>query len=485
MVSQQSSNQSCISGQLVGGLNPATDPLGCPTNPIYTSNQTNTYTFTNPVAGFTIDFTGFNSTAGCARIEVKINGVFFPLTNANVLYFSHTTAPPCYSIPFNTLVTSDGYLTSSASGGLGTQILGGLIFRNLNATSVSVSTNDANGTLFSDPYNCSAPVQFCSGSWALQRPVTSNCFSGQWVGWQNPGPPPVGCPINPAYPGTETNTFTFTNPVSNFSIDFTGFDGSNECPRIGLKVNGSFYHLTSSNLAPLPLPECPSTYIMSVTPDGYLVSNSIGGKGQGRITINGVNAGSVDVSTNDGAGTIFSNPFNGNNVVPLKLESFLGTSNNCNTLLNWKTGTEQNVKNIEIQRSDDGNSFAKVGLVSPKGSNSHYSFIIRNSKDAYFRLKITDLDGYYEYSIVLSIKSNCRNITYQVIPNPANSSIQIIGLTNDDEIFILDILGRKVLSFHSSQGNNKFDIQKLPTGMYFLQVINGGIIKSNSKLFKD
>lgn len=254
-----------------------------------------------------------------------------------------------------------------------------------------------------------------------------------------------------------------------------------------IKINDVFYPLTNATIVDLPTGStCTGSFArLLLTPDGYLTVNvSSGPSTQGRITISNVNAISVTVSTNDGNGTVFSDPFNCT-TIPLKLESFTGISSDCNALLSWKTGIEQNVKNLEVQKSHEGVSFTKVGEVSPKGSNSSYSFATPNSSDAFFRLKINDFDGHNEYSNVLHIKSTCTNLAYQAIPNPASNSIEILGLTNEDKIFIIDMLGRKVLSFHSSQGNNKFDIQKLASGMYVLQVINNRMIKFNTKLIKD
>jgi hypothetical protein len=277
--------------------------------------------------------------------------------------------------------------------------------------------------------------------------------------------------------------------VSIFSIDFIGFDGAILCARIEIKINGIFYPLTAANITPLASsPTCVTgsfTYF-TLTADGYITVSTIGGAGligRGRITITNVNATSVTVSTNDGVGTAFSNPFNCT-TVPLKLESFNGQSNNCKVLLNWKTGIEFNVKNIEVQRCEDGSVFNKVVELSPKGSDSEYSFITSNISDAFFRLKITDFDGYYEYSNILNIKSNCNKTTYQVIPNPTSSSMEITGLKDDDRVFVLDMLGRKVLTLNSSNNNNKFDIQKLMQGMYILQIINNNMIKYNIKIIK-
>ena len=330
--------------------------------------------------------------------------------------------------------------------------------------------------------------QPCNGSWALQRPLTVQCVVGQWIGWQNSGSP-VGCPTNPIYSGTQVNTFSFSAAVSLFYLDFTGLDGPPGCPRIEIKINGIFYPLTLANLSDFPTGStCTNGSFSWVTtsPDGYLTVSALGGIGlpsRGRITISTVNANSVTISTNDGNGTIFSNPFNCT-TVPLKLESFTGQNNACKALLNWETGIEQNVKNIVIERSEDGISFHKVGEVSPKGSNSSYSFATANISDAYFRLKVIDLDGYYEYSEIIYIKSSCIKDYYSISPNPTSGEIKISGLKNSDQVLISDMLGKFIMQFHPL-ANNKLNIQSLSPGIYVLQVFNAGDRKASLKLIKN
>lgn len=259
------------------------------------------------------------------------------------------------------------------------------------------------------------------------------------------------------------------------------------CARIEIKINGIFFPLTSLNLSDFPTNttcSAGSFNNVALTSDGYIILNATGFS-RGRIFINNVNALNVTVSTNDGAGTTFSDPFDCISIVPLKLISFEGYNSSCKTHLHWKTGTEINVGIIKVQESENGILFQDVGQVTPKGSNSDYTFSISGSSDAYYRLKINDLDGHFEYSNILHLKSICSNITYQAIPNPASNSIEIIGLENDDKVLVLDILGRIVLTFNSLLNNNKFDIQKLTPGMYILQILYDGIIKSNLKIIKN
>lgn len=331
-------------------------------------------------------------------------------------------------------------------------------------------------------------AQPCSGSWALQRPLTSQCVIGQWIGWQNSGSP-AGCPASPNYSGTQVNTFTFSDAVSLFYIDFRGLDGPPSCPKIEIRINGIFYPLTAANLSDFPTGStCITGSFSYVTTnvDGYITVSPLGGSGlsgHGRITISNLNTTSVTISTNDGSGSVFSSPFNCT-TVPLNLESFSGQNNSCEAILNWKTGIEFNVKNIEIERSEDGNIFSKVGEVSPKGSNSRYSFINANSSDGFFRLKINDLDGYYEYSDIIHIKSSCNKDYYSVSPNPTSGEIIIAGLKNSDQLLILDMLGKIVMKF-DAPANNKLNIQSLPRGIYILQVFNADGRKAVLKLIRN
>ena len=276
------------------------------------------------------------------------------------------------------------------------------------------------------------------------------------------------------YTGVQSNTFTFNQTVTTFSIDLRGFDGSIQCPRIEIKINAIFYPLTGANLIGIPSGStCTGSFSsLAVTPDGYITIGSFSPfSAQGRIIIDNVNATGVTVSTNDGNGTTFSNPFNCT-TVPLKLESFTGRSNYCKALLNWKTGIEFNVKNIEVQKSEDGIFFYKAGQVNPNGSDSQYSFITDNYTNGYFRLKIIDLDGRFDYSEIIIVKATCDINNYSVIPNPAFKQIEIIGLKKSDRIVLSDMQGRILMKLNTTQ-NSKINIQQLPSGMYIIKIFNG------------
>ena len=81
------------------------------------------------------------------------------------------------------------------------------------------------------------------------------------------------------------------------------------------------------------------------------------------------------------------------------LDYFNGRSDGDNIVLEWKTRSESNLQRYEIQRKAgrDG-EFATLTTVSPKGSNSLYSYIDRSAYKStesiyVYRLKIVETSG--------------------------------------------------------------------------------------------
>ncbi len=325
-------------------------------------------------------------------------------------------------------------------------------------------------------------AQPCNGSWATNNPITYQCITGQWIG-QGTVTNPVGCPPIPVYTVPQTNTFNFDNPVNDFILDFVGYSGST-CARMELKINGVFYPLTIANLFSFP-PDvlCPGIGSMAITAEGYL-TGVLSQLGKARLVFNNVIASSVTISTNDPQGIVITSPCMPL-VVPIKLKWFKGEIANCKAILNWQSEIELNVRNIEIQVSVDGITYKKIAEVISKGNNSQYAFMADQFTNSFYRLKINDLDGNYKYSEILNLRSNCNKVTYQIFPNPAQHLLNIIGVRENDLILVLDMQGRKLLSFNATFNDQNFDIQKLAPGVYNLQVNHAGSINTNLKFVKN
>ena len=110
--------------------------------------------------------------------------------------------------------------------------------------------------------------------------------------------------------------------------------------------------------------------------------------------------------------------------IPVKLLSFDGiANNNCMAQLKWKTSNEQNILNYEIEYSNDGSNFLKAGTVAARNNSNElsyqYNYNLGSGNVHYFRLKITEADGNYTYSQVITIFKKCNSsFSLDVSPNP-------------------------------------------------------------------
>ena len=92
-----------------------------------------------------------------------------------------------------------------------------------------------------------------------------------------------------------------------------------------------------------------------------------------------------------------------------ELQYFTARSESDAILLEWKTGTEDNLARFEIERAaSDPNNFVQIGTISAIGSNSYYYYRDELSGNFsipiyYYRLKLVNNNGSYTYSQTISV----------------------------------------------------------------------------------
>lgn len=93
-----------------------------------------------------------------------------------------------------------------------------------------------------------------------------------------------------------------------------------------------------------------------------------------------------------------------------ELQYFTGKNETDSILLEWKTGTEDNLNRFEIERSaSEPNNFVNVGNVTAIGNNSYYYFRDYTSQNNpvvpiyYYRLKLVDNNGGHVYSQTITV----------------------------------------------------------------------------------
>lgn len=136
--------------------------------------------------------------------------------------------------------------------------------------------------------------------------------------------------------------------------------------------------------------------------------------------------------------------------LPVELTKFNGTLNKGLASLIWQTSSELNNKGFEVELSDNGNDFRKVGFVKGAGTTNqiqNYTFDCSvNQAIVYFRLRQLDVDGKFNYSPVIALRQvNAQ--TASISPNPSYSDIQLSLTGYDNEklqTVITNLLGQPV-----------------------------------------
>jgi N-acetylneuraminic acid mutarotase len=168
-----------------------------------------------------------------------------------------------------------------------------------------------------------------------------------------------------------------------------------------------------------------------------------------------------------------------NSVLPLNLLNFQASLVEKNVLLNWQS-TEINTGYFIVEYSTNGRNFNILGVVNANHNGSpinNYSFVHVSPKETsnFYRLKIIDKDGLFDYSKIVEVKIN-RKKNLQIFPNPA-TDILIVQASGENEKALLEVfdeLGKKVIEkkiILNGTVNFYINIKDLPKGWYSLKII--------------
>jgi hypothetical protein len=199
-----------------------------------------------------------------------------------------------------------------------------------------------------------------------------------------------------------------------------------------------------------------------------------------------------DLSVYNMDGTLHNFALNGTSsnwislsALPINLVNFSGVKKGGYNLLQWSTASEQNSKNFEIQRSEDGNTFDAISIVNAAGNSDrmlNYQYddrALAASPVYYYRLKMVDLDGTAKYSSIIFIRNSATQLT-MVYPNPARDQITInVGnksLLNSNAV-LTDLNGKVLQKISLTQASTQVNVSSYMRGMYLLKFTDGTSIK--------
>ncbi len=172
-------------------------------------------------------------------------------------------------------------------------------------------------------------------------------------------------------------------------------------------------------------------------------------------------------------------------LLPLELIAFTGWYNGSENELHWTTATEINSDYFGVEKSINGIDFYTIGNVNAAGNSlveSDYTFYDDDPVAGinYYRLRMTDIDGAFEYSNTIAIRVDEDGTpAFIVYPNPVSANLNFsVNSSFDQQIVveITDIPGKKLLSrkfvLHSGQNTFTIDISSFAAAPYFIYYVN-------------
>jgi len=179
------------------------------------------------------------------------------------------------------------------------------------------------------------------------------------------------------------------------------------------------------------------------------------------------------------------------NTLPVVLGLFNATVENSQTQLQWQTTEEVNTAYYAVEKSVDAEHFTEAGRVSSlnnvTGGTYHYTDANTSPLSAtYYRLKMVDKDGSYQYSRALLVTAR-QNVALHVYPNPAISTVVVehpVALAHT-VLKLVTMDGKTVISQPVAIGTVEtiVPVQSLVKGNYLL-VWENEQVRSASMLLK-
>lgn len=173
-----------------------------------------------------------------------------------------------------------------------------------------------------------------------------------------------------------------------------------------------------------------------------------------------------------------------NAVLPITLKSFEAKASGNFVALKWITASEANNDFFTLERSTDGKNFEKIGEVKGAGnSNNEINYLFNDTKPFkgtnYYRLRQTDFDGKFTYSMIraVTLLSGVAK-GFNIYPNPAINEITLAlsSSAKDLQLKVISNDGKVMLSSKGSVNElNSFlntRLNQLNPGIFVLQINN-------------
>ena len=177
---------------------------------------------------------------------------------------------------------------------------------------------------------------------------------------------------------------------------------------------------------------------------------------------------------------------NGVVILPVVLEQFSGKLESSGSVtLNWKTSTEINAGYFIIERSSDAQSYLPIGKIIAAGASNGAAYSITDHLPEnganFYRLKMVDLDGTFEYSRIVNIATKNKKAETVAITSAFSNGGNLQVNINSTEaknvsLQVMDAAGKLLLNNNVSINKGMNLLTKtipLAAGIYHISLVSG------------
>ena len=187
--------------------------------------------------------------------------------------------------------------------------------------------------------------------------------------------------------------------------------------------------------------------------------------------------------------------FHQSSTLPVTFTSVKAYLQSKNINVEWNVDNERNIQQYEVEKSTDGNHFAKVTVLPATANSGHsaaYNFIDKNAVEGinYYRIKSVDDNGKIFYTNIVKVIVASIKEEIIVYPNPVINGKINLQLNNEPDgnygLRIFNKAGQQILEkkIQHSSADNRETIQLsnyIAHGIYELKVTkpDGSVVSIN------
>jgi hypothetical protein len=336
----------------------------------------------------------------------------------------------------------------------------------------------ANGTDFTLNSTINVPMTGAN-AWAGRSvdPITTGTSSDLWIRSQNTNTRRISSTGAVLYTSTDGSGVDQVKPNYSNARYFTSSDGSKFLALVGTSSDAT----GGRKLKVLNVTDEAAVTLVDTSELTNTFNTNTSGIGDVAVKDNGDGSFVLFyLITNNGVMAVSTSV-----LLPATISSFKGKVLNNTVALHWSTSNEINNMGFEIERSDNGIQFSKIGFVASTSSTENtvamgYSFNDNKTflGTVYYRLKQIDKNGKQHYSSTISLQNNKSGIVVSLQSNPIKNNL-ILNISSTEEkqiaLHVYNQLGALLIKQKASLniGSNKVEINtsKLPNGSLFIKAI--------------